>query len=167
MPKSRITIAALLSAPLVIAAVAFASLPDVAAQINMKLIGSWSWESRPDKTGSRTVVGFGFITQRGSRVSGSYSVTAMGGPDDDDGAEAGSIPFIGTINGNTIDIEYDPEDVHTDFETNFRYHKPKGKAPSTATITLQKGKLELRQTSGDLADKSMNVPRQFTMHRDK
>ena len=136
MEKSRMPFAALLSSLMIIAAVACVLSSGVAAQINIKLHGSWSWESRPDKTGSRTVVGFGFITQRGSRVSGSYSVSATGGPEDDDGAGAGSIPFIGTINGDTINIEYDPEDVHTDFETNFRYHKPKGKAPATATITL-------------------------------
>ena len=161
MKKSLMPFAALLSCLLMFAWV-FSS--GAAAQANTNIKGSWLWKSPPDKSGSRTVVGFGFA-QTGNRVSGSYSVSSTGGPDD--GAGAGSIPFIGTINGNTINIEYDPEDVHTDFETKFRYHRPKGKAPATATLTLQNGKLELRQTSGDLADKSMNVPRQFTMRRDK
>ena len=164
MKKSLMPPFAVLLGSLLIIAWVFSS--GAAAQANTNIKGSWLWESRPDKSGSRTVVGFGFA-QTGNRVSGSYSVSSTGGPDDDDGAGAGSIPFIGTINGNTINIEYDPEDVHTDFETKFRYHRPKGKAPATATLTLQNGKLELRQTSGDLADKSMNVPRQFTMRRDK
>jgi hypothetical protein len=166
MQKSRVPFAAVLGSLLIMAVFVCVFSSDVAAQINTTLKGSWSWEGRPDKTGSRAEVGFSF-TQRGNRISGSYSVSSTGGPDDDDGGGAGSIPFIGTINGDTINIEYDPEDVHTDFETNFRYHKPKGKAPSTAIITFKNGKLELRQTSGDLADKSMKVPRLFTMHRNK
>ena len=166
MQKSLVPFAALLRSLLIIAAVICVFWSAVSAQIKINFNTSWSWESRPDKSGSRTVVGFSF-SQKGNRISGSYSVSSTGGPDDDDGAGAGSIPFIGTINGDTINIEYNPEDVHTDFETNFRYHKPKGKAPSTAIITFKNGKLELRQTSGDLADRSMNVPRQFTMHRDK
>src|SRR5437773_10211784 len=138
MKKSLVPFAVLLSSLLIIAVVVCAFSSAVSAQIKINFNTSWSWESGPDKAGSRTVVGFGFA-QTGDRVSGSYSVSSTGGPDDDDGAGAGSIPFIGTINGNTINIEYDPEDVHTDFETKFRYHRPKGKVPSTTTLTRQIG----------------------------
>ena len=120
MQKSLVPFAALLRSLLIIAAVICVFWSAVSAQIKINFNTSWSWESRPDKSGSRTVVGFSF-SQKGNRISGSYSVSSTGGPDDDDGAGAGSIPFIGTINGDTINIEYNPEDVHTDFETNFRY----------------------------------------------
>ena len=137
----------------------------VTAQTRAGLNGSWYWEGRPDKGGSRAVIGLS-IKQRGNRVSGSYYVSSTGGPDDDT-TDAASIPFIGTVSGNVVTIEFDPEDLHTIDETNFRYRRPKGKAPSTATLTLKNGKLEVTQTSGGLADKSMNVPRQFTMRPSK
>src|SRR5436190_22153437 len=107
MKKSLVPFAALLSCLLMFAWV-FSS--GAAAQANTNIKGSWLWEGRPDKSGSRTVVGFGFA-QTGNRESGSYSVSSTGDPDDDDGAGAGtgSIPLIGTMNGNTINIEYDPK----------------------------------------------------------
>lgn len=148
---------------LVVLSLSFSS--SVAAQTKGGINGSWYWEGHPDKSGSRAVVGFTF-TQRGNRVSGTYYVSSTGGPEDDT-TDAASIPFIGTISGNVIKIEYDPEDLHTIDEKNYHYRRPKGKLPSTATLTLKNGRLELTQTRGELADKSMNVPRQFTMRPSK
>ena len=161
MDKLRIPLAALVCSLVMISVCAFSS--NVAAQMSSIAKGSWVWEGRPDKSGSRTYVGFYFEKQRGNRVSGTYIVSSMGGPDEDDTAGVGSIPFAGTVSGDIINLEYNPEDLRLEYETDFRYHKPKGKAPATAILKLTNGKLELRQMSGLLADASMKVPRQFTL----
>ncbi len=162
MQNSRGRLAALSKSCLAFAVIAFVILPSM-AQTKSKVNGGWYWEGRPDKTGSRSVVGL-TIKQTGNRVSGSYYVSSTGGPEDDT-TDAASIPFSGTISGDTINIEFDPEDLHTIDETNFRYHKPKGKKANTASLTLKDGKLEVKQLEGWLADKSMNIPRIFTMKR--
>lgn len=163
MRRSHTFFAVLPTLLLIVLSLSFSS--PVAAQAKGGINGSWYWEGRPDKSGSRAVVGF-TLRQRGNRVSGTYYVSSTGGPEDDT-TDAASIPFTGTISGNVVTIEFDPEDLHTIDERNFKYRRPKGKAPSTATLTLKNSRLELRQTSGELADKSMNVPRQFTMRPSK
>lgn len=143
----------------------FALVLPAASQAKSSFSGYWSWEGKPDKSGSQSIVGF-TIKQKGTTVSGSYFVNSTGGPEDDT-TDAASIPFIGTVKGNAATIEFDPDDLHTIEEKNFRYRRPKGKAPSKATLTLKNGKLELVQTNGALVDASMKIPQKFTLHRSK
>jgi hypothetical protein len=150
---------------LILSACIFALVLPAAAQSKGGFSGNWSWEGKADKSGSQRVAGF-TIKHKGTSLSGTYFVYSTGGPDDDT-TDAPSVPFIGTVKGNVATIEYDPEDLHTIDEKNIRYHRPKGKAPAKATLTLKNGKLELAQTNGSLADASMNIPSKLTLHRSK
>ena len=130
-----------------------------AAQSKTGASGNWEWTSRPVKNKSQTYFS-AEIKQTGNKVSGKLWFNMIG---DEEGSDASFVPFVGTISGNTIRIEFDPKDFHGIEEEKVRYKKPK--SPSTATLQLKNGKLEWTQTKGILDDLKLGVPRQFVMRR--
>jgi hypothetical protein len=131
----------------------------VVAQSKTGASGNWEWTSRPARNKSQTYFS-AEIKQTGSKVSGKLWFNMIG---DEEGSDASFVPFVGTISGNTIRIEFDPKDLHGIEEEKVRYKKPK--SPSTATLQLKNGKLEWTQTKGILDDLKLGVPRQFVMRR--
>ena len=125
------------------------------------LKGNWEWRSPMDKDKRQTIFGINLIPKDG-KVSGTYFFNDLqDGETESDGAVAG---FIGTVKGNTVAIEFDPEAGDPGYTEHVRYKKPKGRLPSTATLTLKNGKIEWVQTRGRLSD---DMPKKFVMTRSK
>jgi hypothetical protein len=122
--------------------------------------GSWEWKSRPNKKKEQSVFWVD-IKQRGNKVSGRYTFAELV-DGENDGADSSFVPFIGTINGDTISIEFNPNDIHgiEEVEANVRYKKPR--SPSLATLKLANGKLIWTLTKGKL---DLDVPNQITLSR--
>ena len=101
------------------------------------------------------------IKQRGNKVSGRYTFAVLV-DGENDGADSSFVPFIGTVSGDTILIEFNPNDIHgiEEVEANVRYKRPK--SPSTATLKLANGKLVWTLTKGKI---DLEVPRQLTLSR--
>ena len=122
--------------------------------------GSWEWKSRPDKNKEQSVFWMD-IKQRGNKVSGRYTFAQLV-DGENDGSDSSFVPFIGTVSGDTISIEFNPNDIHgiEEVEKNVRYKRPK--SPSLATLKLANGKLVWTLTKGKL---DLDVPRQLTLSR--
>ncbi|HVF58142.1 MAG TPA: hypothetical protein VM934_18480 [Pyrinomonadaceae bacterium] len=121
--------------------------------------GSWQWMSRANKNKEQVYFSVD-IKQAGNKVSGRYWFNLV---TDGESSDASFVPFIGTIKGQTISIEFNPSDIHGIDEENVRYKKPK--SPSTATLTFKNGKLEWKLTKGKLDAGDLNVPQQLTLSR--
>ncbi|HUR99804.1 MAG TPA: hypothetical protein VMZ26_17195 [Pyrinomonadaceae bacterium] len=125
------------------------------------LTGTWEWRSPMDKQKRQTYFSI-TINPKNGKVAGTYFFNELeNGDTESDGAVAA---FIGTVVGNTIKIEFDPNAADPGYTEHVRYKKPKGRLPSTATLTLKNGKLQWVQTRGIL-DKEM--PRTFTLVRSR
>lgn len=132
-----------------------------AAQAKKGFAGSWEWKSRPN--GRKEQAAFWvYVRQRGNRVSGTLSF-AMLVDGENDGSDSSSLPFVGTVSGETASIEFDPNDFHGIEEENPRYVRPR--SPSTATLRLKAGKLEWTQTKGPLDTLGLGVPKTFLLSR--
>ena len=131
----------------------------VTAQAGLK--GNWEWRSPMDKEKRQTIFGIR-IDPKNGKVAGTYFFNDLeDGETSSDGAVAG---YIGTVAGNTVTIEFDPDAGDPGYTEKVRYKRPKGKLPSTATLTLKNGVIEWRQTRGILAG---DMPRSFTLRRSK
>ncbi|MFN2453634.1 MAG: hypothetical protein ABR577_05390 [Pyrinomonadaceae bacterium] len=131
----------------------------VIAQKNLS--GSWEWKSRADKNRMQTYFSIN-IKPKGKTISGTLFFTELeNGNTESDGAIT---PFTGTLNGETLSIEFDPKDLNPGYTENLRYKKPKNKSPSTAILKLKNGKLEWTQTKGTLGE---GMPKLFTLRRAK
>jgi hypothetical protein len=159
MMSKQICILLFCAAVVVMAA---AAVP-VAAQRGVN--GNWQWMSRPNKNKEQTVVWVD-IKQKGTRVSGQYSFAQLV-DGENDGADSSFVPFAGTIKGDTIQIEFDPNDIHgiEEADQNVRYKK--SRSPATATLKLRNGKLEWALTKGKVDAGDLGVPRQLTLSRVK
>lgn len=135
----------------------------VAAQTKTGLGGNWEWTSPPDKKHEQTAF-FLSLKQRGNRVSGTIGFALLV-DGENDGSGSSQTPFIGTVKGDTLTIEFDPNDVSGDDAENLRYKRPKGREPSVATLRLKNGKLEWTLVKGKLGDSPGEIPRQLTMRR--
>jgi len=126
------------------------------------LSGSWTWTSRMDKNKMQTYFSID-IKPKGKTVSGTLFFNELeNGDTQSDGAVT---PFAGTINGETLLIEFDPKALDPGYTENLRYKKPKGKLPAaTATLKLKNGKLEWTQTKGSLGE---GMPKTFVLSRSK
>ena len=123
--------------------------------------GNWEWKSPMDKERRQTIFGI-TLNPKNGKVAGTYFFNDLqDGETESDGAVAG---FIGTVVGNVIKIEFDPEAADPGYTENVRYKKPKGRLPSTATLTLKNGKIEWVQTRGRLAE---DMPKTFILTRSK
>jgi hypothetical protein len=137
----------------------------VAAQTKTGLSGNWEWTSRPDKEHQQTAF-FLYLKQRGNKVSGTLGFALLV-DGENDGSGSSQIPFIGTVTGDVVTIEFDPDNVAAEDATNLRYKRPKGKSPSTATLSLKNGRLEWTQLKGKMGDSPGEIPRQLTLRRSK
>ena len=125
------------------------------------LAGTWEWKSPMDKDKNQTYFSI-TIKPRNGKVAGTYFFNDLeNGETTSDGAVAG---YIGTVSGNSVMIEFDPEAGDPGYTENVRYKRPKGKLPATATLTLVNGKLEWVQTHGKLGD---DIPKKITLVRSK
>ena len=143
------------------AATPFIVAEKLAAQSTRAFSGSWIWRSRPNKKKESTQFSLD-IKQKTNRISGQiwFGMLVDG---ENDGSDSSSIPFIGTIKGNTAIIEFGPADIHSiEEEDHPRYKRPK--SPGRATLRLINGKLEWMQTTRAL-DVSLFIPRSFTLRR--
>ena len=129
------------------------------AQASLK--GNWEWRSPMDKEKRQTIFGIN-VNPKNGKVAGTYFFNDLqDGETESDGAVAA---YIGTVVGTTITIEFDPQAADPGYTENVRYRRPKGRLPSTATLTLKNGKLEWVQTRGILGD---DMPKTFTLTRSK
>jgi len=123
--------------------------------------GTWEWKGTPDKNRSQNVVWLD-IKQTGSKVKGGITIWAVNPDEGEEGADSPLTPFIGTVVGKVITIEFDAEDVSPLDGTPVKYVRRKGGAPNTATLRLVGGKLEFTQTKGSMGE---GYPRKFTLSR--
>lgn len=125
--------------------------------------GNWEWKSRPNENKEQTVFWVD-VKLAGNKASGRYTFAQLV-DGENDGSDSSFVPFIGTVNGDTILIEFDPNDIHgiEEVEKNVRYKRPK--SPSLAILKLTNGKLEWTLTKGKLDAGDLGVPRQLTLSR--
>ena len=137
------------------------STPSVAPQ--GRLNGTWSWEGKPDKKKLRDTVWID-IEQTGNTVKGGISISAYS-PDEEDGSDSPITPFIGTVNGGVITIEFDAQDTSPiNGDPLPKYVRRRGGAPNTATLKIVGGKLEFTQTKGTIGK---GYPQTFVLTRNK
>jgi hypothetical protein len=134
---------------------------DVAAQSTPNLNGSWIWQSRPNKKHESTLFSLD-IKQKAGKVSGQmwFGMLVDG---ENDGSDSSSIPFVGTIRGNRVTIEFDPNDIHSIEDENVRYKRPR--SPATAFLDLKNGKLVWTESKGVLDSLGLGPLRTFTLSR--
>ena len=125
--------------------------------------GTWSWEGKPDKNKAQNTVWMD-IKQTANRVKGVLSISFYD-PNGEDGSDAPIVPFIGTIKGDVITIEFDADDTSPlDGSPYPKYVRRRGGAPNTATLRLVGGKMEFTQTKGSIGQ---DYPRAFSLSRNK
>ena len=132
-----------------------------AAQTSKGFNGNWEWRGAMNKKKEQTAVWVD-IKQKGNRATGSIWFNQLV-DEEPDGSDASFVPFAGTISGNTLMIEFNPEDIHSIDEENVRYKKPREK-PSIAVLRLKNGKLEWTQTQG-VFEVGLTIPKQMTLRR--
>ena len=88
------------------------------------------------------------IKQSGETVSGTYSVIDYIG-DEAQVEDGNQTPFTGTIKDGVAEIKFDNNATVAGYEENVKYKEPTSGKPSTATLTLDGGKLKWKLTSGD------------------
>ena len=125
--------------------------------------GNWEWHGAMNRQKQQTAVWID-IKQTGNKVRGSIWFNQLV-DGDADGSDASAVPFIGTVNGNVMTIEFDSEDVRSIDEENIRYRKPRGK-PDAAVLRLQNGKLEWQQTYGSF-NVGLTIPKRMTLRRNR
>jgi len=123
--------------------------------------GNWEWKSPMDKEKRQDCISI-TLKPRAGKVSGTifYNELENGDTESDGGITA----FIGTVTGDTVTIEYDPQAQEPGYTENVKYKRPKGGSPATATLKLAGGKLVWTQTKGSFGE---GIPKQFTMNRVK
>jgi hypothetical protein len=121
--------------------------------------GNWEWKSPANKNKEQSVV-WVTIKQNGSKVTGNYAFAQLI-DGENDGADSSFVPFIGTITGDMLIIEFNPDDIHGIEEDQDSVRYKKIKSPATATLRLKNGKLEWIQTKGKLDAGDLIIPRQM------
>jgi hypothetical protein len=135
----------------------------VACQSSRNLTGTWVWQSRPNKKHESTLFSLD-IKQKGNKVSGQmwFGMLVDG---ENDGSDSSSIPFIGTISGNRVTIEFDPNDIHSIEDENVRYKRPR--SPAVAYLDWKNGKLQWTESKGVLDHLGLGPLRSFVLSRSK
>jgi len=138
-------------------------LVDVAGQSATNLNGTWMWTSRPNKKHESTQFSLD-IKQRAGKVSGQmwFGMVVDG---ENDGSDSSSIPFVGTLTGNRVTIEFDPNDIHSIDEENVRYKRPR--SPAIAFLDLKNGKLVWTESRGVLDGIGLGPLRSFVLSRSR
>jgi hypothetical protein len=125
--------------------------------------GNWEWKSRANKNKEQSVV-WVTIRQKGNRVSGNYAF-ALPVDGENDGSDSSFVPFTGTISGDTLTIEFNPDDIHGIEENKDTVRYKKIKSPATATLRLKNGRLEWVQNRGKIDAGDLSIPRQMSLNR--
>jgi hypothetical protein len=128
------------------------------AQASKTFSGSWQWTSRPDSKGMQDYF-YLDIRQKGNKVTGNLGFSTLLNGEVED--EAGKTPFIGTIKGDTLIIEFDAGVIDPLDEKNVRYRRPKNKTPDKATLRLKAGTLNWSQTKKSYD----HLPASFSLRR--
>lgn len=127
--------------------------------------GNWIWTGPANGKKEQTAF-FLYVKQNGSRITGNYGINVL--VDGEADGDSNLVPLIGTVKGGVLTIEFDPQAEYTLADENVRYQKPKGRAPSIATLRLVNGTLQWTLTKGpNVADKSMGIPPRFTLRRNR
>ena len=88
------------------------------------------------------------IKQTGETVSGTYSVIDYIG-DEAQVEDGNQTPFTGTIKDGVAEIKFDTNATVAGYEENVKYKEPTSGKPSTATLTMDGGKLKWKLASGE------------------
>jgi hypothetical protein len=137
----------------------FALCLSIPAAAQKGLSGTWEWKSRPNKNKEQVYFSID-IKQKAGTVSGRYWFNLI---TDGEGDDASFVPFIGTVKGNLITIEFDPADIRGIDDENTRYKK--NRSPAAATLLMRDGKLEWTVTKGKVYAGDLNIPRQMILSR--
>lgn len=121
--------------------------------------GTWEWRSRPNSNKEQVYFSVE-IKQRAGAVAWRYWFNLI---TDDEGDDASFVPFIGTVTGDIVTIEFDPQDTRGIDDRDPRYRKPR--SPATAALRLRNGKLEWAMTKGRVSAGDLSAPRRMTMIR--
>ena len=125
--------------------------------------GNWEWKSRANKNKEQTVFWVD-IEQKGNRVVGRYTFAGLV-DGENDGADSSFVPFIGIVKGDTISIEFNPNDIHGIEEVENKVRYKKSKSPGRVDLKLKNGKLEWTLIKGTLETGDLGVPGKLTLSR--
>jgi len=138
----------------------FLSSQQAAAQ-SKSFNGNWEWKSRANAQKEQSVFWVD-IKQKGDRVTGQYSF-AMLVDGENDGSDSSYVLFVGTAKGDTLTVEFDPNDIHGIYEEHARYKRPR--SPSTATMRVRNGKLQWTLVKGKADAGDLDFPKQMTLNQ--
>ncbi|CAN5241674.1 hypothetical protein BH10ACI1_BH10ACI1_13810 [soil metagenome] len=124
--------------------------------------GNWDSEFFNKKGETHTQLTLN-IKQTGETVTGTYSVTDYIGdePQVEDGNQT---PFTGTVKDGVATIKFDVNATVPGYEENVKYKEPTDGKPSTATLTINSGKMQWKLTGGD---SPMEIPKEITLSKGK
>ncbi len=111
------------------------------------LNGKWESEFFNKKGESYTQFTM-FIKQDGETINGTYSVDDFVGGEWQ-GEDGNQTPFTGTLKDKTAEIKFDVNATVAGYEENVKYKEPTGGKPSTATLTLDGGKIKWKHANGE------------------
>src|SRR5881392_3331689 len=87
----------------------FLSSQQTAAQ-SKAFNGNWEWKSRANAQKEQSVFWVD-IKQKGDRVTGQYAF-GMLVDGENDGSDSSYVLFVGSVKGDVLTIEFDPNDIH-------------------------------------------------------
>lgn len=126
------------------------------------LNGNWESEffnKKGDKYTQMTL----FIEQKGDTINGTYSVTDYIG-DEAQVEDGNQTPFTGTMKDGTYQIKFDTNATVPAYEENVQFKEPADGKPSTATLTMEGGKMKWKLTGGE---SPMGSPKEITLTKVK
>lgn len=104
-----------------------------------------------------------FIKQTGDTINGTYSVNDYVGGEWQ-GEDGNQTPFTGTMKDGKFEIKFDVNAAVPGYEENVKYKEPTEGKPSTATLTMEGGKMKWKLTSGE---SPMESPKEITLTKVK
>jgi len=113
----------------------------------VNLDGNWESEFFNKKGENYTQMTL-FIKQTGDTINGTYSVNDYVGGEWQ-GEDGNQTPFTGTMKDGKFEIKFDTNATVPGYEENVKYKDPTEGKPSTATLTLNGGKLTWKLTGGE------------------
>ncbi len=128
----------------------------------VKLDGNWESELFNKKGDKHTQMTL-FIEQKGDTINGTYSVVDYVG-DEAQIQDGNQTPFTGTLKDNVAEIKFDVNATVPAYEENVKYKEPTSGKPSTATLTMDGGKMKWKLTSGE---SPMESPKEINLTKIK
>lgn len=89
-----------------------------------------------------------FIKQSGDTINGTYSVDDYVGGEWQ-GEDGNQTPFTGTLKDNVAEMKFDATATIPGYEENVKYKDPTSGKPSTATLTIDGGRMKWKLTGGE------------------